>query len=154
MSSCAKPNPIPVNKAGTAPLQWILPMRALLLNRSLRPLAAVIAPRPVLPPASPGLRAAGSKIPVEVRRSLPAVVVNLPVSHGPLSRHSSPLSATFSCSMRPESEWVLCCSQRARIRCQQWHWRRLRALLQDNPNLRPKHALFHGTVREQHRSQG
>ena len=153
MSSCAKPNPIPVIKVGTAPPpQWILPMRALLLNRSLRPLPAVIAPSPVLPPAS--LRAAGSKIPVEVRRSLPAVVVNLPVSHGPLSRHPSPLSAMFSCSVRPESEWVLCCSQRARIRCQQWHWRRLRALLQDNPNLRPKHALFHGTVREQHRSQG
>ena len=150
MSSCANLNPIPVNQAGTAlPLP---PTWALLPNHSLRPLPAVIAPAPVLPPAN--LRAAGSKIPAEAPRSLPAVVVNLPVSHGPLSNHSSSLSAMFSCSVWPESEWVLCCSQRARIWCQQWHWRRLRALLQDNPNLRPKHALFHGAVWEQHRSQG
>ena len=64
------------------------------------------------------------------------------------------LSTTFSYSVRPESEWVLCCGQRARIRCQQWHWRRLWTLLQGNANLRPIHALFHGTVWGQHRRQG
>ena len=59
----------------------LLPMGPLLLSRSLRPLPAVIAPRPVLPPGR--LRAAGSKIPVEVRRSLRTAVANLLVSHAP-----------------------------------------------------------------------
>ena len=58
-------------------------MWAPLLSLRLRPLLPVLAPRPVLPPAS--LRVAGSKIPVEVRLSLPAVVVNLPVSHPALT---------------------------------------------------------------------
>ena len=78
------PIPIPDNKAGKAipqALQELLPMWGTLLNRSPRPPPAVMSQKRALLPAR--LRAAGYRIPLEMRRSVHAAVANLPVGHKP-----------------------------------------------------------------------